>query len=285
MKNVTSCLLIGFLIGLVTCSFAGERVRVRGYTRKDGTYVAPHYRSAPDGSFYNNWSTKGNVNPYTGEPGTRVSPPSTRSTPSYSTGTVPSYTPAIPRSDYGGRSPLALPTAARATTPAPQGGTDYRREGSDGLVGRTGGVGAVTPSARENLDNESRIRASQRLRALGQPVDVQQTSLVNMLDMESRLRGSRRLRDLGHTVDWQNTSTIDMLDMESRIRASRRLRDLGHSVDWQKTSAIDMLDMESRIRATKRLKVQGIDADWQKHSVIDLINLESEARAQRRPTR
>lgn len=54
----------------------GGSVHVRGYYRKDGTYVQPHYRSAPDGNFYNNWSTRGNVNPYTGEPGTKVSPPS-----------------------------------------------------------------------------------------------------------------------------------------------------------------------------------------------------------------
>jgi len=49
-------------------------VRVRGYTGKDGTYVQPHYRSNPDGNFYNNWSTKGNVNPYTGKPGTKTAP-------------------------------------------------------------------------------------------------------------------------------------------------------------------------------------------------------------------
>ncbi len=51
------------------------QVRVRGHVRRDGTYVQPHYRSNPDGSFYNNWSTQGNVNPYTGEPGKRVTPP------------------------------------------------------------------------------------------------------------------------------------------------------------------------------------------------------------------
>lgn len=46
-------------------------VRVRGYHRKDGTYVQPHYRSDPDGDRSNNWSTRGNVNPYTGERGTK----------------------------------------------------------------------------------------------------------------------------------------------------------------------------------------------------------------------
>jgi Bacterial SH3 domain len=56
-------------------SSSGGTVHVRGYYRKDGTYVAPHERSAPDGDFNNNWSTKGNVNPYTGREGTRVTPP------------------------------------------------------------------------------------------------------------------------------------------------------------------------------------------------------------------
>lgn len=46
-------------------------VSVRGYTRKDGTYVQPHHRSNPDGNPRNNWSTQGNVNPYTGKEGTR----------------------------------------------------------------------------------------------------------------------------------------------------------------------------------------------------------------------
>jgi peptidoglycan hydrolase-like protein with peptidoglycan-binding domain len=34
--------------------------------------VPPHYRSAPDGDPNNNWSSEGNVNPYTGEVGTRA---------------------------------------------------------------------------------------------------------------------------------------------------------------------------------------------------------------------
>lgn len=53
----------------------GSSVYVHGYFRRNGTYVSPHYRSAPDGNFQNNWSTKGNVDPYTGRSGTRVSPP------------------------------------------------------------------------------------------------------------------------------------------------------------------------------------------------------------------
>jgi len=41
-------------------------VWVSGYYRKDGTYVMGHWRSAPDGNPYNNWSFPGNINPYTG---------------------------------------------------------------------------------------------------------------------------------------------------------------------------------------------------------------------------
>ncbi len=49
----------------------GAIVDVRGYFRKDGTYVAPHKRTAGDDSFDNNWTTVGNTNPYTGKPGTK----------------------------------------------------------------------------------------------------------------------------------------------------------------------------------------------------------------------
>ncbi len=44
---------------------------VHGYTKKDGTYVAPHNRTSPNGTQRDNWSSKGNTNPYTGKEGTR----------------------------------------------------------------------------------------------------------------------------------------------------------------------------------------------------------------------
>ena len=42
---------------------------VHGYRRSNGTYVQGYYRSDPDGNVNNNWSHKGNVNPYTGARG------------------------------------------------------------------------------------------------------------------------------------------------------------------------------------------------------------------------
>jgi hypothetical protein len=44
---------------------------VNGYTRSDGTYVEGHYRSKADGNSYNNYSSEGNTNPYTGTNGTK----------------------------------------------------------------------------------------------------------------------------------------------------------------------------------------------------------------------
>jgi len=40
-------------------------VGVRGYYRKDGTYVRPHHRTRANSSQSDNYSYRGNVNPYT----------------------------------------------------------------------------------------------------------------------------------------------------------------------------------------------------------------------------
>lgn len=47
-----------------------SQVKVKGYYRKNGTYVQPHVRSNPDGNPYNNYSFPGNTNPYTGKTAT-----------------------------------------------------------------------------------------------------------------------------------------------------------------------------------------------------------------------
>ena len=55
---------------------------VNGYVKRDGIYVAPHMQTNPNSTKIDNYSTKGNINPYTGMPGTvdpfavkRASPP------------------------------------------------------------------------------------------------------------------------------------------------------------------------------------------------------------------
>ena len=70
--KITICLMLLAVFGTGTSAFArgqGGVVSVRGYLTRSGNYVAPHVRSAPDHSKLNNWSTVGNVNPYTGKIG------------------------------------------------------------------------------------------------------------------------------------------------------------------------------------------------------------------------
>lgn len=43
----------------------------RGHYRRNGTYVEGHRSSNPNNTTSDNWSTKGNYNPYTGKQGTR----------------------------------------------------------------------------------------------------------------------------------------------------------------------------------------------------------------------
>lgn len=78
-------------LGVVIFCVAGTALaaQVQGYTRRDGTYVAPHMRTNPDGNPFNNYSSRGNVNPYTGQMGS-VNPYSQPLAPS------PSYLPPPP---------------------------------------------------------------------------------------------------------------------------------------------------------------------------------------------
>ena len=64
-------ILTAFLLCISALLCAAD-VSVKGYHRKNGTYVAPHVRSSPNGTSSDNWSAKGNVNPYTGKAGTKT---------------------------------------------------------------------------------------------------------------------------------------------------------------------------------------------------------------------
>ncbi len=72
--------LFSFVIGIaLTCVFVvsftstadAYSYRVRGYTRSNGAYVRPYYRTNPNYTRFDNYSTRGNYNPYTGRFGTR----------------------------------------------------------------------------------------------------------------------------------------------------------------------------------------------------------------------
>ena len=95
-----------FIIAILfTTALSFAQVSVRGYYRSNGTYVQPHQRTAPNYTRNDNYSTVGNVNPYTGKAGTqpRDSYTTTRTTssnysaPTYSNTSTytPTYTPPV----------------------------------------------------------------------------------------------------------------------------------------------------------------------------------------------
>lgn len=49
----------------------GSSHSVRSYVKRNGTYVPRSHATNPNKSKYDNWSTRGNVNPYTGKRGTK----------------------------------------------------------------------------------------------------------------------------------------------------------------------------------------------------------------------
>jgi len=70
-------------------AFAQNYTYVNGYYRSNGTYVQGHYRTTPNYTRNDNWSTIGNVNPFTGAAGTQRS--DYYSTPSYNYNSYGSY--------------------------------------------------------------------------------------------------------------------------------------------------------------------------------------------------
>lgn len=140
MKNLF--FLIAFLF-ISTLSFS--QVSVKGYYRSNGTYVKAHQRTAPNHTRNDNYSTIGNINPYTGKAGTKsrdsYSTTSTYTTPSYSRSTrrssssysTPTYS--APTNTYGSSYATPTYTTTSYSTPTyntsrtiytgPRGGTYY----------------------------------------------------------------------------------------------------------------------------------------------------------------
>ena len=61
------------VLAVVTAPAFARDGAVKGSVRKDGAYVAPHHRTTPNSTRTDNYSSKPNVNPYTGKDG-RVDP-------------------------------------------------------------------------------------------------------------------------------------------------------------------------------------------------------------------
>jgi hypothetical protein len=78
-----------FISFLFVTANSFSQVYVQGYTKSNGTYVQGHYRTAPNYTRNDNYSTIGNINPYNGNDGTKPADsyyitPTNYSVPSYS---------------------------------------------------------------------------------------------------------------------------------------------------------------------------------------------------------
>ena len=62
-------LLISAILLASSVASVQADVWINGYYNSYGTWVQGHYRSSPDSSFSNNYSSWGNTNPYTGRRG------------------------------------------------------------------------------------------------------------------------------------------------------------------------------------------------------------------------
>lgn len=63
IKKIILCLL---MLTLITPAFAEY---VNGYYKSNGTYIRGYNRTSADSTKFNNYSTKGNYNPYTQQKG------------------------------------------------------------------------------------------------------------------------------------------------------------------------------------------------------------------------
>ena len=123
MKNLKNLLLSVVAIIMFTVTSQAQinasQTYVSGYTKADGTYVSGYYKTTPNTSNRDNFSTKPNVNPYTNQPGyvqPDTKPLSTYPTSLYST----------PASSQPANSPYSTPSySTPALQTGPRGGTYY----------------------------------------------------------------------------------------------------------------------------------------------------------------
>lgn len=189
-------------LALAWTSWADARgVRVSGYVKKDGTYVAPHYRSAPNRSTLDNYSTQGNYNPYTSQAGKKdpyaLHPP----TGGYGSG----YAPSVPASTY------AQPVDGSSSTPTEP--TRYRLADSSGGWPRFNAPSTASPEDEEDVERYDSARANYLASASG--------SLCNefLLAADEMARSAETLAKCASRMDPRQTCAVEADDaMQSSIR-------------------------------------------------------------------
>lgn len=87
-------------------SFGQTQVHVRGYYNSNGTYVQPYYRTSPNNTVYDNWSSAPNVNPHTGIIGTKVYINNSNNTPTIKSNDFNRPSPLFQKNDLFKPNPL-----------------------------------------------------------------------------------------------------------------------------------------------------------------------------------
>ena len=72
MKSLIIACGVLILAGSVAEARGGGSHSTSGYIRSNGTYVAPSGATNPNRTQFDNFSSKGNINPYSGAVGTKT---------------------------------------------------------------------------------------------------------------------------------------------------------------------------------------------------------------------
>jgi hypothetical protein len=235
MSKLLTLALSLFVLVAPTVAEARGPVSVRGYTRKDGTYVRPHMRSAPDGVFGNNWSTYGNVNPYTGVPGTKRKPPSSSTRGSTS----------IARAPSGGGGFASIPSGAppsgrEASRGKERVASERRKPDGSGPYPTTVMANAGAALERQKIADE--------VREYGAYVKWREHSLSEMQDVRERCVLAYGLRHYGARVNWEEHTVEELEEFGNRLQLREYLRGKGVEVDWRRTSSKEMMKRAIDIR-------------------------------------
>lgn len=70
MKKIIGTFALVMILLSFSAGSAQARISsVKGYYRSSGAYVAPHYKTTSNRTKIDNWSSKGNSNPFSGKKG------------------------------------------------------------------------------------------------------------------------------------------------------------------------------------------------------------------------
>ena len=239
IRLLLSALAFAFVTFFPWFSVEAKSVSVRGHYRKDGTYVQPHMRSAPDGNVSNNWSTRGNINPYTGEIGTKDPLGGSTSGDVYVDGYIrsdgtyvqphirsaPDGNKANNWSTQGNINPYTGEPGSRPLDPGPSSYQGYPQVVSplQGGGHRGSQFGPSQKSSSDNVDVRNRMSVAEDIRRkYGKQFDWNKHSFLELSDIRNRMSVAEDIRrKYGKQFEWSNYSFLELSDIRYSLRSTR----------------------------------------------------------------